>query len=214
MKAILKKELYQIIIAFIPIIYLGIIYNSLPPNVPVHLNIQGEIDRFGNKSELVFIALMPLLIYVIFSIVPKNKIKAMGKKYQKLKTLLILLISLLAVYILYSIKNQTFSNPNFIILSIGIFYTIFGNYSKTIKSNYFIGIRTPWTLKNETVWKNTHILAGKLWFVGGIIIIISSLVVSKTYNTYLFLVITAVIGLIPVVYSYIQFKKLNKVSES
>src|SRR5690606_12164854 len=202
MRSILRKELYQIIIALIPVIYLGIIYNSLPTKVPIHLNIQGEIDRFGNKSELILIALMPLLIYVIFSVVPKKKIKAMGKKYQKLKTLLILLISLLAVYILYLIKNQTFSNPNFIILSIGILYTIFGNYSKTIKSNYFIGIRTPWTLKNETVWKNTHILAGKLWFVGGIIIIISSLVVSKTYNTYLFLVITAVIALIPVVYSY------------
>jgi len=214
MRSILRKELYQIIIALIPVIYLGIIYNSLPTKVPIHLNIQGEIDRFGNKSELILIALMPLLIYVIFSVVPKNKIKAMGKKYQKLKTLLILLISLLAVYILYLIKNQTFSNPNFIILSIGILYTIFGNYSKTIKSNYFIGIRTPWTLKNETVWKNTHILAGKLWFVGGIIIIISSLVVSKTYNTYLFLVITAVIALIPVVYSYVQFKKLHKVTES
>src|SRR5690606_7117321 len=112
--------------------------NSLPPKVPIHLNIQGEIDRFGNKAELILIAIMPLLVYFIFIIVPKKKIKAMGKKYQKLKTLLIFLMSLLAVYILYIIKNQTFSNPNFIILAMGMLYTIFGNYSKTIKANYFI----------------------------------------------------------------------------
>jgi len=212
--SVLKKELHQVVIALIPFLYLGIIYNTLPPQVPVHLNIQGEIDRFGSKSELILIAIFPLLAYLIFIIVPKKKIEAMGKKYQKLKTLLILLMTLLAVYILYSIKNLTFSNPNFIIIAIGILYTLFGNYSKTIKSNYFIGIRTPWTLKNETVWKNTDILGGKLWFVGGIIIIISSLVVNKAYNIYLFLVITAIITLIPVIYSYIQFKKLNDVSQS
>jgi len=211
MSSILRKELHQIGIALTPVIYLGTIYNSLPPKVPIHLNLQGEIDRFGNKAELILIALMSLLVYLIFIIVPKKKIEAMGKKYQKLKTLLILLMSLLAIYILHSIKNQTFSNPNFLILVIGMLYIIFGNYSKTIKTNYFIGIRTPWTLKNETVWKNTHVLAGKLWFVGGIIIVISSLVVSKAYNTYLFLVITAIIALIPVLYSYIQFKKVSKV---
>src|SRR5690606_4175256 len=211
MSSILRKELHQIGSALTPVIYLGTIYNSLPPKVPIHLNLQGEIDRFGNKAELILIALMSLLVYLIFIIVPKKKIEAMGKKYQKLKTLLILLMSLLAIYILHSIKNQTFSNPNFLILVIGMLYIIFGNYSKTIKTNYFIGIRTPWTLKNETVWKNTHVLAGKLWFVGGIIIVISSLVVSKAYNTYLFLVITAIIALIPVLYSYIQFKKVSKV---
>lgn len=218
MRTILRKELYQIMIVLIPFIYLGIIYNSLPPKVPIHWNIRGEIDRFGDKSELFLIAIFPLLIYLIFTIAPKidpkNRIKTMGKKYQKLKTLLIIFMALLAVYILYSVKNQTLSNPNLIILALGILYTILGNYFKTIKANYFIGIRTPWTLRNETVWTKTHILGGKLWFVGGLIIIISSLVVSQAYTIYLFLAITLIITLIPTIYSYIQFRKLSQLTES
>lgn len=218
MKTILRKELYPVMLVLAPFAYLGIIYNSLPAKVPIHWNIRGEIDRFGDKSELLLIAAFPLLIYLIFTIAPKmdpkNKVKTMGKKYQRLKILLVIFMSALAIYILYSISNQTLSNPNLIILSLGILYTILGNYFKTIKANYVIGIRTPWTLRSETVWTKTHILGGKLWFVGGLIIIISSLVVSRAYTIYLFLAITAVITLIPAAYSYVQFKKLNKLTES
>ena len=52
---------------------------------------------------------------------------------------------------------------------IGLLFAFLGNYFKTIKPNYFIGIRTPWTLENEEVWKKTHLIGGKLWFVGGLL---------------------------------------------
>ncbi len=128
-------------------------------------------------------------------------------KLQTIKVLITSIMSVLALFILYSAKNQSFTNPNYIILLIGALYIILGNYSKTIKANYFIGIRTPWTLENETVWKETHKLGGKMWFMGGIIVVLSSLILDKQPNFTLFLIVTGLISIVPIVYSYIIFKK-------
>ena len=119
-------------------------------------------------------------------------------------------MSVLVLFIIYTANNQSMTNPDYIMLLIGVLYIILGNYLKTIKPNYFIGIRTPWTLQNETVWKQTHKLAGVLWFIGGLIVVSSSLILEKQSNSTLFLVITGIISVIPIVYSYILFKKLKK----
>jgi uncharacterized membrane protein len=207
----LKKELSLITIVLLPFIYLAYIWNQLPEKVPMHWNIKGEIDRYGEKMELIIIPiLLPLLVYIIFLVVPKidpkNKLNKMGNKLQTIKVLLTTFMSILALFIIYSAKNQSFANPNYIILLIGVLYIILGNYFKTIKANYFIGIRTPWTLENETVWKKTHKLGGKLWFVGGIIVVLTSLILDKEPNVTVFLIITGIITIIPIVYSYIIFK--------
>jgi uncharacterized membrane protein len=211
----LKKELPLIAIVLLPFIYLAYLWNDLPNKVPMHWNIKGEINRYGDKSELIIIPiLLPLLVYLIFLVVPKidpkNKLNTMGSKLQTIKFLLTTFMSILALFIIYTAKNQTFTNPNYIVLLIGLLYLILGNYFKTIKANYFIGIRTPWTLENETVWKETHRLGGKMWFIGGLIIIISSLVLEKQTNFTLFIIISAIITVIPIIYSYLKFKNLKK----
>jgi uncharacterized membrane protein len=211
----LKKELPLVLIVLLPFIYLASVWNTLPEKVPVHWNMQGEIDRYGDKTELLIIPIfLPLLTYLLFLVIPKidpkNKLHNMGQKYQSLRVILTLFMSVLALFILYSSKNQSLENPNYIILGIGILYLVLGNYFKTIKPNYFIGIRTPWTLENETVWKDTHKLAGKFWFIGGIIIVFSSLLFEEKYNLILFLTVSAIITVIPIVYSYFRFVKFKK----
>jgi uncharacterized membrane protein len=210
----LKKELPLITIVLLPFIYLAYIWNQLLEKVPMHWNIKGEVDRYGEKVELIIIPfLLPLLVYTIFLVVPKidpkNKLNKMGNKLQTMKFLLTTFMSILALFIIYTAKNESFANPNYIVLLIGILYLVFGNYFKTLKANYFIGIRTPWTLENETVWKETHKLGGKMWFIGGLAVILSSLLLEKQTNFTMFIVITAIITIIPVVYSYLKFQKLK-----
>ena len=217
MNALLKKDYLLFIIILIPFAYLAYIWNDLPEIVPTHWDVNGEIDGYSSKKTLILIPiLLPLLIYAILSLVPKidpkNKIKAMGKKYDNIKFILTLFMSLLALFILYSSKSQTVTNPNIILLLIGVLYTILGNFMKTFKANYFIGIRTPWTLENETVWKSTHKLGGKLWFAGGLLIIVCSLILDTKLNFYAFITITIIITLIPIVHSYLEFKKLSHIN--
>ncbi|WP_417443810.1 SdpI family protein [Joostella sp.] len=96
---------------------------------------------------------------------------------------------------------------------IGVLYIIFGNYFKTIKANYFIGIRTPWTLENDNVWKKTHKLGGILWFIGGIIVVLSSLISDKPTNFRIFLGVTILITVIPIIYSYVVFNKEKQIEQ-
>ena len=121
-------------------------------------------------------------------------------------------MSVLALFIIYISKNQNLTSPNIILVLIGILIIALGNYFKVIQQNYFIGIKTPWTLENKEVWKLTHILAGKLWTIGGFLIVILSLILPENINFYVFITILIVIGLYPVVYSYVKFKELKTVN--
>ena len=215
MKTTVQSELPLITIILVPFIYLAYVWEKLPEKVPMHWNMEGEIDRYGDKSELILIPLLlPLLIYVLFTIIPKidpkDKLKYMGKKYTVLKTVLTVFMSALSMMIIYAAMNESFYNPNYILLLIGVLFAILGNYFKTLRANYFIGIKTPWTLENETVWEETHKLAGKIWFIGGLMIIFGSLILDKTANTVLFVTITVTITLIPVVYSYFKYQRVTQ----
>lgn len=208
----LKKELPLIGIVLLPFLYLAYVWNQLPEQVPMHYNVEGEVDRYGDKSELIMIPIMmPLLIYAILLAVPyidpKKQLHKMGSKYHTLKLLLTTFMSILALVIIYTAKNESWANPNYILLMVGVLFIILSNYFKTIKTNYFIGIRTPWTLESEAVWKETHKLAGKLWFGGGILVVLFSLILNQKTNFIVFMVITAVLALVPMVHSYILYRK-------
>lgn len=214
----LKKEIPTLIIALIPFFYLAYIWNSLPKIIPIHWNLNGDIDNWGKKSTLILITfLLSGFTYGIFSLVPlidpKKKIQAMGNKYHNLKFLMILFMSFLNVFIIYSVKEQSITNLNIIFIAVGLLFILLGNYMKTFKVNYFIGIRTPWTLENEYVWKKTHILAGKLWFLGGLAIIISSIISNiineKEFNGIFFVSVTIIMALAPVIYSYFEYRKIK-----
>ena len=80
-----------------------------------------------------------------------------------------------------------------------------------MKPNYFIGIRTPWTLENEETWRKTHKLGGKLWLIGGLLTILLAFVAkSNSFLAISFGTITAIETLVPIIYSYVEFKKIHK----
>ena len=206
----LKKEIPFIAIALLPFVYLAYIWNELPKEVPMHWNASGEIDRWGDKSELfMMIFMLTGITYLIFLVIPyidpKQKLQNMGNKLNSVRMVLTVFMSALAIYILFSTQQKN-SDPGFVFAIIGLLFAFLGNYLKTIKPNYFIGIRTPWTLENEAVWKKTHLMASKLWFVGGLLMAMTFLV-PNVFQEYTFFGITAVIIIIPILYSYLAFKK-------
>lgn len=214
MKLTLRKELPIIGIVLIPFVYLAFLWNTLPEKVPTHWNYKGEIDRWGDKYSLIgLLFLLPVLTYLLLLIIPKidpkKRIDLMGGKYYQLKFIIVLLMSLLSLFILYLTKNQSISNPNLIFALIGILIVVMGNYFKVIQPNYFLGIRTPWTLENKEVWKSTHTFASKLWFIGGLLIIIGGIILPDDFFLVVFLSIIALIAIVPMVYSYFKFKEIE-----
>lgn len=209
----IKKEWHLVLLTLIPIAYLGYTYSSLAIEIPIHWDIEGKVDGYGKKSSLLVLAVIPLAIYFLFSISPKidpkKGLTMMGNKYQKIKNAVVIFMSTAIIYFLYLSANPKDFDSSLLSIAIGVLYVILGNYFKTIRTNYFIGIRTPWTIKNELVWKITHDISGKLWFIGGIVIILYTLIGWEIYNLHILLLVTALIIIFPVLYSYLVYKKLH-----
>lgn len=207
------KELILWSIIVLPYVYLATIWNELPEKVPTHFNIEGQANGWSSKTTLLFIpGALSIGIYLLMLIIPaldpKRKIQQMGDKFYAFRFMLTLFISLLVTYLLYLSKAGSLKDPNILIALIGALLAMFGNYFQTIRPNYFIGIRTPWTLENEQVWKRTHLLGGRIWMIGGVLIIIFSFIVTNnqtltiTFSAFLFIMV-----IIPVVFSYTEFRK-------
>lgn len=215
MRPSLKSELPILFVVLLPFLYLAYIWNSLPAQVPIHWNAEGEIDGWGDKIQLWIIPfLLPLLTYFIMyfapSLDPKQKIQKMGSKYQHLKMLLVSVMSALALYIIYSAQSLGDATPKMIFVLMGLLFAGLGNYMQTIKQNYIVGFRTPWTLENEQVWKSTHRLGGKVWFIGGLLIAIIPLTLSSmTAIVTLFFIGVFILTAIPFIHSYRAYKKLQ-----
>lgn len=196
----------------VPFVYLWTIWNDLPDTVPLHWNVEGEVDRVGSKKELWLIPVVTtLMIYLILlavpAIDPKRKIQEMGAKYQQLKFALVTFMSGLALVVLYMVKAGGEGSARLIFVLVGLLFAALGNYMKTVKPNYFIGFRTPWTLENNTIWEKTHRMGGMLWFVGGLLMVLISFLMQGRTHFYIFMGITLVISIIPAIYSYLLFRR-------
>jgi uncharacterized membrane protein len=96
----------------------------------------------------------------------------------------------------------------FMPILVGIIFVIIGNYMGKIKQNFFMGIRTPWTLSNENVWNKTHRFGGNIFVLMGLLLMLSSVLRSDFFvGLLLSMVVVMVVGLF--LYSYIIFRKEN-----
>lgn len=207
------KEAVLWVIIVIPYIYLYTVWNSLPASVPTHFDLAGNPNDWSSKTSLIFItgALsigMYLLMVVIPFLDPKKKIQQMGDKYYNLRFMLTIFFSILVTYIIYIGKEGSIKNPKLLLALIGLLFAMLGNYFQTVRPNYFIGIRTPWTLESELTWKKTHRLGGRMWMAGGVLIaLLSFSIPNNTAFMIVFFTILAIITIVPVVYSYFEFQK-------
>jgi len=201
-------ELLILIIIIIPVAYLLAIWAELPEEVPMHWNAKGQIDRYGSKNELVGLLLMlNLPLYFILKYAPKidPKKKISESQLAGLRLVMHLFMSALALFILYSTKQAEMSSPFGIISLVGLLFTGLGWYFTKLKPNYFIGIRTPWTLESEEVWTRTHKASAPVWMIGGIFMAIALLIVESA-SVYIVLGTTLLLTIYSVGYSWWAFK--------
>lgn len=208
---ITKKEWVPVLIILAVILASIIFYPRLPDRVPSHWNIQGEIDGYAGKNFTVtFFPSVIIFLYLLVTFLPfldplKKNIETSGKAYFWLRTILVGFFALIYFYTLYAgISNGRNFSGNFIFFILGVMFVAMGFLLPGFKRNYFLGIRTPWTLDSDEVWRKTHQRAKK-WFIGaGVLMIIGSL--FKNLKAW-FLILIFFPLLWPVVDSYFIYKK-------
>lgn len=182
----------------------------MPDTVASHWNERGEVNGYMSKFWGLF--LMPIIsviMFLFFLLIPKiDPLKENIDKFRKYFDNFILLIILFLFYIylltIFWNLDKRFDMGSFIVPPIGILFYYAGILVENAKRNWFIGIRTPWTLSSDNVWDKTHKLGGKLFKIGGIITVFG--VFFPKYSFY-FIFPIFFVSIYLFIYSYLEHKK-------
>ncbi len=190
------------------------VYKYLPAMVPIHWNIRGEVDGYGGPAmgafalPAVHLFLMGLMVLLPRIDPRKENYQKMTKPYWIMITSMSLFFTLLYWATLAIAFGYKLDMGQLIMVGMGILFAVMGNYFGKLKHNYFMGIKTPWTLASEEVWNRTHRMAGPMWVIGGVLMVVVALVAGK-YCMPIDLGITFTVAIIPIIYSYFIFQKLK-----
>lgn len=209
----MKKELLPVALIAFVIIFSILVYPSLPELIPSHWNSQGEIDSYSGKDFTVFFfpGLM-LGIYLLMLIIPrfdplKKNYPSFAPAYYWVRVAFIVFFAALYLFTIWTALGGSLNINYFMIPAMSLLFIVMGIFLPRIKKNYFVGIKTPWTLASEETWDKTHALGGKLFILTGAAGLLGLLFEGKAMWIMISLVIAAVI--IAFVYSYIIYKKVE-----
>lgn len=209
-----NKELWVWLFCILPILVSIFVYNHLPQQVPMHWNLQGEIDSYGNKLFFMLL-IVPMPIFINLIMIVSAKIDPLHANYKKFETtyanfrLAMVIFFNLLIYATYAVGlGMEINMKTFVLVIIGLLFALIGVALRDIKRNYFFGIRTPWALNNDHNWDYTHQLGSKVFIISGILLAL--LGASNFSNQWSFIILILVIScmiLIPFIASYKYYKK-------
>lgn len=212
--SVIKGEWY-ILVLILATLAIGLyLYPQLPAKVPTHWNFKGQVDGWSSKTFAVwFFPLLNLGLYFMMLLLPKidprrDNYARFAGAYKVFRLILSFFFALIYMAALLAGLGYPLRIDFFVRFSISLLFLVLGNYMGKIQPNYFVGIKTPWTLANEEVWRKTHRFAGPLWVGAGAAGVLLSFF-QAAWSATLMITLFVLMGLVPVVYSYLLFKRIT-----
>src|SRR5215207_2919257 len=187
-------------------------WNQLPDPMASHWNVNDQVDGYIGKFWGVF--LMPLItlgMLLLFLVIPNiDPLKANIAQFRDVFNMFIALIVAFMIYIYilslrWNLGYTDFEMSKAMLPAMGILFFFVGYLLRKAKRNFFIGIRTPWTLSSDRVWDETHRLGSVLFMISGVLALVGSLFGGTTAFWFLFVPIMGS-TLITLVYSYVLYQ--------
>lgn len=207
-RAFLVLFLYNVIVSGL----MWLTYEKLPERIVSHFNFQGTPDGTMEKT-VVFIIFSAILMLIPVLMPLVRRADPQQNNYKKFEStyiwfgwaLSVFLQAIFGVMIGYHLING-FPVQSLILTALGLLWVFLGNMFGRVRFNYFFGIRTPWTLADEQVWRKTHRLAGKVWLVSGLLVCAGAWLMPVRWGGYIGLLAIAVSVFVPMIYSYLVFR--------
>lgn len=183
------------------------LWNRLPDQVPIHFGLNGQADNYAGKAFVVFglpLLVVALQVLVVVVTMADPKVKNVAAKPFGLLLWICPLVSLFCGTLTYAKALALPVDINLVGgLFLGLIFLVMGNYLPKCKQTYTVGIRLPWTLADEDNWAYTHRLAGKVWTIGGLVILVLTFLRLPALQFFVILVLV----LIPVAASFLYARR-------
>lgn len=214
MKWQLKREWLPLVVLLVMAITAWYVYPTLPDRVPTHFNIHGEADDYSGKAGFTAFTLGGCTaLYLVLTFIPwldpfRKKIEQRYETFLKFRNLTLFFFAIVFFLSIHAARTGQFE-PRWLGFGFGALFIALGNYLPQLPRNFFFGVRSPWTLASEEVWKRTHIVSGYCFVAGGLLMILLAL--FNVNMIWSMLGIVAPVSLFcTFVYPYFLFKKLQK----
>ncbi len=189
-------------------------YPQMPEKLASHWNAQGQVDGYMSKFWGLF--LMPIIsvgMLLLFILIPridplKSNIQQFRKYYDGFVVLIIVFLFYLYLLTIFWNIGYTFNMITFLSPAFAILFYYAGILIENAKRNWFIGIRTPWTLSSDKVWDKTHKIGGKLFKIAGLLALLA--IFFESYAIFIIIVPVIMVSIYTVVYSYFEYQKEMK----
>ena len=210
-----KLNWLEAFLVLAPFLLVLAFWNQLPSRVPVHWNLQGQIDRWGSKSGILILPLVSFGTVALLHLIPwlDPKLSRKRKWSERMSAVLPIFRLLFAAFffvifllVLYATLGASVSVGRIIVTGLLLFLAGVGNYLGNLRPNYFIGLRTPWTLESDATWRATHRLGGRLLFFGSIILLLAEFIVPEQVFIFLFVAASLLLVVWSFVYSWRHFR--------
>lgn len=213
-----KTEWFAVLLIIVSFGLAWYFYQNFPAQVPTHWNIQGEVDGYSSAALAAW--MLPAVIlgmYLLFLFMPyldpkKEQYQKFAKTYHQFKDLIIAFMFILYFMTGANGLGYKIDIGFYMPLMIGILFVVIGYLLKKVKMNWFMGIKTPWTLSSETVWDKTNKLGANVFMVAGVLLA-ATVLVSPPVKIILFVVaLFAMIAALPI-YSYWLYGQERKIKK-
>lgn len=207
----MRNRWFGLLVALAAVAATWYAWDQLPPHMATHWDASGHVNGYSSRAFGAFFAPglivgLTLLFQVLPSLDPRKANYAkFADTYWLLANCVLLFVGVVHVMVLLNGMGQPVAMTRVVPLGLGILFIALGNVLPRVEPNWFVGIRTPWTLSSDTVWRKTHRTGGWTFFLGGCALIIEG--VTPLGNLWPLMLLTiAAAALIPVVQSYVLWK--------
>jgi uncharacterized membrane protein len=210
-----KVFVFEILLIAVALVATVVLYPHLPARVPVHWNIHSQPDNYGPRWTLFlfgpgFMAAVMLLTWVLPWLSPKRfEIDSFWQTYHLVMLMVFGMMAYVYAALLWAECGRAIDVGRAISCGVCLLFILIGNVMGKLRRNFYVGVRTPWTLASERVWNTSHRFAAKTFVAGGLI----GLVLSIAGLFFWAILVPLAGALAPVVYSLVYYKQLERRGE-
>jgi uncharacterized membrane protein len=208
-----KSSWLEFVLLASPFLFLAVEWNQFPARIPIHWNIHGGINGTAPKTfGLLMLPVTNVLVYLMLRFIrhfdPKVRRSGAEDREPAMATFRVMRIAIIAfLFGIFCFQAAiALGHPlpfdRLVVNGFLLFFIVTGNYFTTLRPNYFVGIRTPWTLENPETWKATHRVGGRIMVFGGLLLLAIGFLVGRQIFMKLFLVYILGYALWTILYSW------------